>query len=101
MGECPNEFTEEQVLSIIKEFGEVSKINQDSYLLKYKRFRFNQKLDNNPYMRWCPHCSKQRSMSMKSNGSDFNQGNNIKIDQEFADMENQVIYTDGYMRVND
>jgi hypothetical protein len=37
-------------------------------------------------------------MSMVSNGSKKNE---VKIDEEYGDMENQVIYTDGYIRVND
>ena len=36
---------------------------------------------------------------MVSNGSNTDQ--NFQIDNEFADMENQVIYTDGYMRYDE
>ena len=64
LDKCQNTFTKDQIIKMLQNDLDQQFINKDNqlsttgYIYKYKRYLFNQNIDQNPNMRWCPVCSK-------------------------------------------
>ena len=63
-------------------------VTSTDYVFKYKKFLFNNQVDCNPNLRWCPVCSQKRSESEADLSIN-------KYERDLQDLRFQVIQLDG------